>query len=175
MAIGAGSPNLQRLGRAAMALLFFAVLGAQSMIEGGEPRIGPAQDRVGLPADYAKTLTRLRSAPVGTGETLVVYANDRAASVQKLDGLPYPYGSVILAEWRRGASASDAGELFRIDVMRREKGFGEAYGEVRTGEWEYARYRTDGGHLVPPGSTGWCSSCHQKAGKERDWVYHGRF
>ena len=168
----AGSTSA-RMKRAAVAVLLLAVFSAQSMMEGGEPRIGPTKDRVGLPRDYGSTFTHLRTAPVGKGQTLIVYGNDPAASVLKLGDLPYPYGSVIVAEWRR--AESEGGEPFQIDVMRREKGFGKAYGDVRTGEWEYVRYRPDGSHLVPPGRTGWCASCHLKAGKERDWVYHGRF
>jgi hypothetical protein len=159
--------------RSAIGLLLVTVLSGQAMVDGGEPRIGPATDRVGLPPDYRSTFTHFRTAPAGKGQTLTVYGNEPAASVQKLENLPYPYGSVIVAEWRR--AGSDDGEPFQIDVMRREKGFGEAYGDVRTGEWEYVRYRPDGGHLIPPGSSGWCASCHLKAGKERDWVYHGRF
>ena len=161
--------------RATIALVLFGALTAQSMVEGGEPRIGPASDRVGLPGDYRTAFNHVRTATVAKDQKLFVYANEAAASVQSLDGLPYPYGSVIVAEWRRIDGKDGDGTPFRVDVMRREKGFGEAYGDVRTGEWEYARYRPEGGHLTPPGSTGWCASCHHKAGKERDWVYHGGF
>lgn len=166
----------RRLIRAATALLLFAGLGAQSMDEGGEPRIGPAEDRVGLPADNRTTFTRLRTIPVEGGtQVLIVYANDRAASVTDRANLPYPYGSVFVAEWRHGEGQPRAGELFQIDVMRREPGFGVAYGDVRTGEWEYVRYRPDGSHLIPPSRSGWCAACHQWAGEGRDWVFHGRF
>lgn len=163
--------------RATIALLLFGALTAQSMVEdgGGEPKIGPATDRVGLPDNYRTAFEHVRTAPAGKDQTLVVYLNETAASVRGLDGLPYPYGSVIVAEWRRTDGKGGDGTPFRVDVMRRERGYGEAYGEARTGEWEYVRYRTDGSHLVPPGESGWCSSCHQKAGKARDWVFHGRF
>lgn len=161
--------------RAAIAIFLFGALSAQAMVEGGEPRIGPAADRVGLPADYRTTFRQVRSAQVARDQLLIVYLNDVAARVQSLDATPYPYGSVIVAEWRRTDGKGGEGTPFRVDVMRREPGFGEAYGGARTGEWEYVRYRPDGSHLVPPGQSGWCSSCHQKAGKARDWVYHGRF
>lgn len=36
------------------------------------------------------------------------------------------------------------GGVVRLDVMRRERGYGESYGSDRTGEWEYASYRPDG-------------------------------
>jgi len=82
---------------------------------------------------------------------------------------------LIVGEWRRIDADGGESTPFRIDMMRRERGFGDAYGAARTGEWEYVRYRPDGSQLVPPHQSGWCSSCHQKAGKERDWVYRGRF
>ena len=34
--------------------------------------------------------------------------------------------------------------------MRREKGFGGAYGKNRTGEWEYVEYRADKTYITPP-------------------------
>ncbi|MGQ0661355.1 cytochrome P460 family protein [Sphingosinicella sp.] len=164
-----------RLKRAGIALLLLAALGGQSMNDGGEPRIGPAEDRVGLPADYLATFTRLRTTPVDTTQVLVVYANDRAASVTDRANLPYPYGSVFVAEWRYADGQPRAGELFQIDVMRRGERFGTAYGDVRTGEWEYARYFPDGSHRIPPGRSGWCAACHQRPGVSRDFVFHGRF
>ncbi|MDQ8755672.1 cytochrome P460 family protein [Sphingosinicella sp. LHD-64] len=164
-----------RLRRAGIALLLFAGLGAQDMNEGGEPKIGPTEDRVGLPADYRTSFTRLRTTPVNAAQVLVVYANEQAASVTDRANLPYPYGSVFVAEWRYAEGQPRAGELFQIDVMRRGEGFGAAYGDVRSGEWEYVRYRTDRSHLVPPGHSGWCAACHRNAGEARDFVFRGRF
>jgi len=161
--------------RPAILIFLFGALSAQAMVEGGEPRIGPATDRVGLPADYRETFTQVRTAKLAKDQMLVVYENEAAASVQSRDATPYPYGSVIVGEWRRIDADGGESTPFRIDVMRRERGFGDAYGAARTGEWEYVRYRPDGSQLVPPHQSGWCSSCHQKAGKERDWVYRGRF
>lgn len=163
--------------RATIALILFGALTAQSMVEeaGGDPKIGPATDRVGLPDNYRTAFEHVRTAPAGKDQQVVIYLNQAAASVKNLDKVPYPYGSVIVAEWRRTDGEGGEGTPFRIDVMRREPGYGDAYGDARTGEWEYVRYRLDGSHMVPPGESGWCSSCHQKAGKERDWVYHGRF
>ena len=174
---GAHRPDAARAGlkRAGIALLLFAGLSGQDMNEGGEPRIGPAEDRVGLPTDYRATFVRLRTARVSPTQVLVVYANDRAASVADRAGLPYPDGSVFVAEWRHAEGQPRAGEPFQIDVMRRGEGFGAAYGDARTGEWEYVRYRVDGSHLIPPGRSGWCAACHQRAGEARDFVFRGRF
>ena len=64
----------------------------------------------------------------------------------------YPYGSVAVMEWwsiakdeqgqpRRdvaGGLVKDA--LVQADVMRKERGFGAAYQDDRSGEWEFASY-----------------------------------
>jgi hypothetical protein len=68
-----------------------------------------------------------------------------------------------------------SGQVVGLHVMRREKGFGEAYGPNRTGEWEYVEYRPDGTFITPPARSATCAACHVKAGATRDWVYHGRF
>ena len=83
------------------------------MNDGGEPRIGPAEDRVGLPADYSTAFTRLRTTPVDATQLLIVYANREAASVTDRADLPYPYGAVFVAEWRYAEGQPRAGELFR--------------------------------------------------------------
>ena len=66
-------------------------------------------------------------------------------------------------------------QVLGLHVMRREKGFGEAYGKNRTGEWEYVEYRADGSYITPPQKSSSCAECHVKAGRERDFVYRGRF
>jgi hypothetical protein len=149
---------------------------------------GPSVDRVGLPV-YGEGFTLLRRFH-GAQQNRVglVYANAVAASVTELGSLPYPYGSVLVVEWRSaltdaaGAPLRDAqGEVrageqvVQIDVMRRERGFGEAYGAARTGEWEYASYRPDGSHATAPEGTGQCAACHRTAGEGRDFVFRGRF
>lgn len=88
-----------------------------------------------------------------------VCANDVAASVKP--GEPFPYGSILVFEsWRPKEDATgkvvpdDNGHLVRqtlnaIFVMRKEKGFGEAYQDRQAGEWEFAAYRPDKSYLVP--------------------------
>jgi hypothetical protein len=174
------------LKRAGIALLLFAALGGQSMEMGSAPATGPAEDRVGLP-DYSgfthlRTFYGAQQRRVGT-----VYANAGAASVTDLANLPYPHGSIFVVEWRRaltdpaGAPLRDSAgsvrsaEVVQIDVMRREPGFGAAYGAVRTGDWEYVAYRPDGGHFVAPGQSSQCAACHMRASAGRDFVFRGRF
>jgi hypothetical protein len=160
----------------AIAVLLAVLSAGHAMGGGGETMTGPAEDRVGLPRDYQTVFTYLRTASVENGtQNLIVYANAQAASVMDQANLPYPYGSVFLAEWRYAEGQPRAGELLQIDVMRRGAGFGEAYGEARSGEWEYVRYNPDGSHLIPPGSSGSCATCHQNAGEGRDFVFRGRF
>ena len=66
------------------------------------------------------------------------------------------------------------GEVVGLHVMRREKGFGEAYGKNRTGDWEYVEYRSDGSYITTSRKSFVCAECHVKAGSDRDFVYRGR-
>jgi hypothetical protein len=149
---------------------------------------GPPVDRVGLPA-YGQNFTLLRRFhAAGRSRVGLVYANPPAAAVTELGSLPYPYGSILVVEWRpaltdaSGAPLRDAAgamragdQVVQIDVMRRERGYGAAYGAARTGEWEFASYGPDGSHATVPADTGQCAACHQTAGEARDFVFRGRF
>ena len=141
----------------------------------------PAVDRVGFPADYAKTFTVLRRTtdPAGAKQ-VTVYGNALAASVTQLSGLPYPDGSVLVMETMhlkpdaQGKLVEDA--VLGLHVMRRAAGFGADYGAQRAGEWEFVEYRPDGTFITPPQKSASCSACHQKsAGAERDFVFKARF
>ena len=145
-----------------------------------------AADRVGLPR-YDQGFVVLRSFYAAQRQRVgIVYANAQAASVTELSRLPYPYGAIFVVEWRdaildaASAPQRDAignfrtGEIVQIDVMRREPGFGTAYGAARTGEWEYVSYRPDGSHFVAPGQSASCAACHRQAGEARDFVFRGR-
>jgi uncharacterized protein (TIGR02246 family) len=143
-----------------------------------------AADRVGFPGDY-RTALKLLSVAVKDEEPAVMtaYGNSLATSITASPQLPYPYGTVIAMEFAHGMRDGE-GQLLhdpkgvplkaavaRIDVMRRERGYGESYGENRAGEWEFASYRPDGSTLVSPENAGSCAACHRKAGAERDFVY----
>ena len=148
----------------------------------------PAQDRIGFPAGYQTKFQSIRVANK-TGKTLLgtIYANEKAASIQDTADLPYPNGSMIVMEWAQplkdanGALLVDAdglwrkGDVVRIDVMRREDGYGAAYGKRRSGEWEFASYRPDGSLLQPVEAAVSCAECHQTATVGRDFVFRGRF
>ena len=141
----------------------------------------PAADRVGFPKNYQTAFEQLRASDQADSKTaIVVYGNRSAASMKNGS---YPLGSVIVMEtWstlqddHKNVKVDDAGH-FRKDkvtglhVMRKEAGFGEAYRENRTGEWEYVEYRPDGTYITPPAASAKCASCHLKAGAAKDFVY----
>jgi hypothetical protein len=143
----------------------------------------PKVDRVGFPKGYQSAFRQLRVEDSADAKTvIVVYGNTAAASAK---GRSYPYGSVIAMEtWSTLQDAQknvllDGIGHFRKDkvtglhVMRKEHGFGEAYRENRTGEWEYVEYQPDGTYITPPSASAKCASCHVKAGEAKDFVYGG--
>lgn len=148
---------------------------------------GPTTDRVGFPKDYQ---TRFKVLGVIIKEQALrvstVYGNEQAATVTGRDKLPYPEGSIILVEFsdalkdannqvvRDANGALQRGAVEHIDVMKRGKGFGEAYGENRTGEWEFAGYRLDGSYTTTPEKSVQCAACHRTAGPENDFVFRMR-
>ena len=143
----------------------------------------PATDRVGFPKDYAATWRQIRVHDADDKTLKVVYGNAAAAS---RTNDPYPYGSVIVMEtWstlqdeqknalRGGAGHFRKDKLTGLHVMRKERGFGEAYRDNRTGEWEYVEYRPDGSYITPPSASAKCATCHLKAGAAKDFVFGGK-
>jgi hypothetical protein len=165
-----------------LVLLFAGI----AVVTGGVQAADPA-DRVGFPADYGGYAV-LRTANITTQKRLgTVYGNALAASIHDAGKLPYPNGSVILMEWATPRTGPDGapvtganglwekGEVVRIDVMRREAGYGTAYGDKRAGEWEFASYRPDGKPFEPAIDAAACAACHAKPGVARDFVFRGRF
>ncbi len=129
-------------------------------------------DRVGFPADYPRFAV-LRAANITQQKRLgTIYANVPAASLHDVAKLPYPNGSVIVMEWATPIAGADGtpltdadglwkkGQVVRIDVMRREAGYGAAYGDKRAGEWEFASYRADGTPFEPKVDASACAACH---------------
>jgi len=148
---------------------------------------GPPQDRVGFPKGYAEVYEVLRVVQKPDEQKVVtVYGNKEAASVTNAMQLPYPYGSIIVMETAsalkdaQGKQATGEKAVVPRDkvtglhVMRREKGFGEAYGNDRAGEWEFVEYKPDGSYITPPQKSGACAACHVKAGQKQDFVYRGK-
>jgi len=169
-------------------LLLPGLLALLGSVQADETSPAPTVDRVGFPKDYATTFAVLRTVARDEGAKVVtVYGNRAAASVTNQSQLPYPYGSVIVMETAGTAKDADGKPLkdekgtlkkdkvLGMHVMRRGKDFGKAYVDKRSGEWEFVEYRADGSFITPPEKSASCAECHIKAGKERDFVYHGRF
>lgn len=144
----------------------------------------PAIDRVGFPEDY-RTRFKVLGVIVKEQELKVntVYGNELAATVTSRDQLPFPEGSIILVEFsaalkdandqvvRDANGKLQAGVVDHVDVMKRGSGFGESYGENRSGEWEFAGYRLDGSYSTSPEKSVQCAACHSRAGSENDFVF----
>jgi Cytochrome P460 len=143
--------------------------------EGGA---APSKDRVGFPVGYQQNYTVLRTFVKEKQQQMVtVYGNQLAASVKETRQLPYPFGSILVMETASflNSDTKTKGKVLGLHVMRREPGFGTAYGKNRTGEWEYVEYRADKSYITPPQNSAVCAECHVKAGSEHDFVYRGRF
>jgi hypothetical protein len=176
------------MGRPICVLLLSAIaLAAVSFAADSPDARAPVVDRVGFPKAYQEKYAVLRTVNKTDKEQVVtVYGNEQAASITRADQLPYPYGSIIVMETATAKKDSQGkpivdkngdyrgDKILGLHVMRREKGFGEAYGKNRTGEWEYVEYRADETYITPPQKSFACAECHVKAGPERDFVYRGR-
>lgn len=152
------------------------------------PARGPSVDRVGFPKDYRSNFKRLTPPTLNSSQTLVqtAYGSEKALSTTMTNTThsSYPNGTVLAMEFAKplldpqGKPLLDSNgnpqpaEVDHLDVMRRGKGFGEAYGKNRAGEWEFAGYHLDGAYSTPPAKSAACAECHlNKAGIANDFVF----
>jgi hypothetical protein len=146
------------------------------------PGSAPTEDRVGFPEGYQDNYTVMFVLDRPDNKQVrVIYGNDLAVSAKF--GEPFPYGSIMVMEtWstkkdEQGNVLLDESRRYQRDalqgifVQRKEPGFGEAYAVQRSGEWEYVAFRPDRTYSSPPQNTNACASCHQDAGKTRDWSF----
>jgi hypothetical protein len=137
----------------------------------------PTVDRVGFPSGYKDAYKLFYVFDNYQNRQIrKVYANTVAAAVTPGEVFNFPYGSILLFESysvqldARGEPVLDIDGRFipnaftTIFVMRKERGFGTDYKELRNGEWEYASYRPDGSLASPPTATGSCAQCHLNGG-----------
>lgn len=151
----------------------------------GQTPPAPTADRVGFPNGYANWTRIYVFDRADNRQVRTVYANDIAASVKEGEQGSYPYGSVLVMEVRnalrdtQGNPLLDAAGRFQPDpaanptlfTMRKEAGFGTAYGPNQTGEWEYVSYMPNGTFATAPQASFACAACHVQAGKNKDWVF----
>lgn len=137
----------------------------------------PTVDRVGFPSGYRDTYQLFYVFDNYQNRQIrAVYGNAIAASVTPGQVFNFPYGSILLFESytmqedAAGEPLLDRNGRFipnaftTIFVMRKERGFGADYKELRNGEWEYAAYRPDGTISTQPSATGSCALCHLTGG-----------
>ncbi len=138
----------------------------------------PAEDRVGFPSGYRENFTKLFAFDDWQDrQQRVIWANSIATSVDTMQPINFPYGSVLVFEDfpvqqdANGDPVLDQNgrfipqELRTIFVMRKERGFGADYKELRNGEWEYVSYLPDGGFATPPSGSAACAACHLNGGR----------
>jgi Cytochrome P460/Copper binding proteins, plastocyanin/azurin family len=173
-------PWLKRLSCCAAALFFGISFAVPRGAAVQDP--GPGVDRVGFPDEYQSKFKLLYTFDrPDNRQVRVIYGNAPAA--EAVPGKPFPYGSILVMEThtaRLGADGNPALDSFSryqrdaltaVFVARKERGFGEAYQHVRTGEWEYVAYRPDKSFLTAPAQSGSCARCHLQAGEARDWQF----
>jgi Cytochrome P460 len=137
----------------------------------------PTMDNVRFPAGYQATYILFYTFDNYQNRQIrKVYGNPIAALVKPAEVFNFPYGSIILFEsWSVQEDAAGEplldsngrfipNQLTTIFVMRKEKGFGPDYKELRNGEWEYGAYRPDGSYQTQPSGTGSCALCHLTGG-----------
>jgi plastocyanin len=138
------------------------------------PLPAPTVDRVGFPANYQTTFTKVYTFDNYQNRQIrVVWANPVAASVTPNTVHKFPYGSIVVMETyavmedANGEPVLDdkgrfipSGAAPTVFVQRKEKGFGADYGVIRNGDWEYVAYHPDGSYSTVPSGTGSCAACH---------------
>lgn len=139
------------------------------------------EDRVGFPHQFKEEFARYHTFNKdrkGKPSLKELWINPVGAKAR--EGEPFPYGTVIVmatysVQGQDGSPAKDEKglyvpeELTRIDVMRKERGYGESYGAKRSGEWEYATYEPGG--TLKKGDAAACAACHLEKAAKTDFVF----
>ncbi len=164
----------------ALALSAAALLaaGCSSMMEA--PVAAVKDGELAVPADY-KSWPKFLSAVQRPDAKQVreIYMNPVAAQATAAGG--FAHGSVFVMENYAAKAKADGtletgpdgklvkGELLRVFVMGKNKGWGEDVPEaLRTGNWVYATYLGDGKKGPEPAAA--CRGCHAPL-KDKDFVF----
>jgi plastocyanin len=145
----------------------------------------PTVDRVGFPTAYQNWPVLYVYDRPDNKSVRTIYANLLANNVQDGEQWNYPYGSILVMQtWAclkdtntecildpDGRFQKDPAATPTLFVMRKEKGFGAAYIQNQTGEWEYVAYRPDGTYQTTPQNSFSCAVCHLDAKKINDWTF----
>jgi hypothetical protein len=157
--------------------VWFFIIGSAIFVGQTQSLPAPTVDRVGFPTGYRETFKLFYVFDNYQNRQIrAVYGNAVAASVTPGQVFNFPYGSILLFESYTvqedgsGEPLLDSDGRFipnvfnTIFVMRKERGFGADYRELRNGEWEYVAYRPNGTYATPPSGTGSCALCHLTGG-----------
>ncbi|SRR5258708_6757629 len=172
---------VKRLRNGSVAALLFAtatyLVVSQLPVGHTQTLPAPIVDRVGFPDGYKATYKLFYVFDNYQNRQIrAVYGNSVAAGVDPAQPFNFPYGSIILFESytvqedANGEPLLDKSGRFvpnaltTLFVMRKERGFGVDYRELRNGEWEYVAYRPDGTYATQPSGTGSCALCHLTGG-----------
>jgi plastocyanin len=147
------------------------------------PRPAPNEDRVGFPKNYETDFKLLFVFNRPDRKLVRAICGNDVAALRKA-GEAFPYGS-ILVMISHSAQLDEKGQPMldekghyigerpvALHVQRKEKGFGEAYGADRAGEWEFMAYNFDGSVQTAPQNTNFCAVCHSgEGGKSVDFAF----
>jgi plastocyanin len=147
------------------------------------PGPAPSEDRVGFPENYPTEFKLLFILNRPDRRLLRIVCGNETAS-QRQAGEMFDYGSVLLMitynaqlDENRQPIIDENGyfigeNLVMLLVQRKERGFGEAYGANRAGEWEFMAYNADGSVQVASQNTSFCATCHGgDAGAATDYTF----
>jgi plastocyanin len=152
----------------------FFVSGAAAILVGQAPPLpGTTADRIGFPTNYKTSFKQVYVLDNFQNQQIrVIWANDMALKVDLGQPWNFPYGSILLFEDyptvpdANGNPTLDEngrfvrGPLRTVFAMKKDKGFGSEYGQIRNGEWEYVSYLPDGTFATAPANSGTCALCH---------------
>jgi plastocyanin len=159
-----------------------AIAGSLTMLAQAPAPPGTSQDRVGFPAGYKNTFTKLTTIDRDdNGQIRMIWGNELARNTPWWT--PYPYGSVLVFEsWTSKRDAQGAliydengrlvpDTLTNVFTQRKQQSFGSEYGPNRNGEWEFMNYLPDGTPAIATTASGACAVCHLQSGPQNDYVF----